>query len=235
MKKLIIFDMDGVLIDSEVVYHRFHPVFFKENLGITLTEAEIDGFTGVSSREIYTRYKALYQLPEDPETYVEREYDLLMEVFANLEPFPVIAGIPALLETLREAGFRLALSSSNQRRMVQLCLERSGLGSFFEHVLSGEDVPRAKPDPEIFLRQPAHFGLTPDDCVVIEDSTNGVKAAKAAGMFCVGFVNPNSGHQNLGPADWLVEAWTNETVGRLLALGQTQPMENGELLMENAQ
>jgi len=217
-KKLIIFDMDGVLIDSEVVYHRFHPVFFREHLGIHLMPEEIDGFTGVSSREIYTRYKALYNLPEEPETYVEREYDLLMGVFGSLEPFPVIAGIPALLETLRDAGFRLALSSSNQRRMVRLCLERSGLGDFFEHVLTGEDVPRAKPDPEIFLRQPLHFGFTPDDCVVIEDSTNGVKAAKAAGMFCIGFVNPNSGRQNLNPADWRVDAWTDAVVGRLLAL-----------------
>lgn len=221
VKKLLIFDMDGVLIDSEIIYHAFHPQFFRERLGITLTPDEVDRFTGVSSREIYAHYIALYNLPEAPEFYVNQEYDLLMEHFAALEPFPVIAGIPALLETLKASGFRLALSSSNQRRMVQLCLRRSGLERYFENVLSGEDVPRAKPDPEIFLRQAQHFGLSPDDCVVIEDSTNGVKAAKAAGMFCIGFVNPNSGHQDLTPADWHISIWDTATVERLLALGQT--------------
>ncbi|MCY7350425.1 MAG: HAD-IA family hydrolase [Cytophagaceae bacterium] len=220
MKKLFIFDMDGVLIDSEPIYHHFHPVFFRERLGITLTNDEVDRFTGVSSREIYAHYKALHNLPETTDYYVNQEYDLLMEHFANLPELPPIAGIPALLETLRGNGFRLVLSSSNQRRMVQLCLKRSGLESFFENVLSGEDVPRAKPDPEIFSRQAVHVGVSPDECVVIEDSTNGVKAAKAAGMFCIGFYNPNSGNQDLSPADWQVDAWTSPVVERMLTMGQ---------------
>jgi beta-phosphoglucomutase-like phosphatase (HAD superfamily) len=218
MKKLIIFDMDGVLIDSEQVYHRFHPIFFREHLGIHLTQAEIDGFTGVSSREIYMRYKERYpeHLPEEPTYYVEREYDLLMDLFGALEPFPVIAGVIELLETLRRQDLRLALSSSNQRRMVELCLDRSGLRPYFEVVLSGEDVARAKPDPALFRLQAERFGLSPDACLVIEDSTNGTKAAVAAGMTCAGFVNPNSGNQDLSRADWLVTEWTPETIADLL-------------------
>jgi beta-phosphoglucomutase len=218
MKKLIIFDMDGVLIDSEQLYHHYHPVFFREHLGIHLTQAEIDGFTGVSSREIYTRYKERYpdQLPEEPTYYVEREYDILMELFGALEPFPVIEGIVALLDALRDEGYRLALSSSNQRRMVELCLDRSGLRPYFERVLSGEDVARAKPDPALFSRQTELFGVPPEACLVIEDSTNGTKAAQAAGMDCVGFVNPNSGNQDLSRAFWLVDRWTPDTIAALV-------------------
>lgn len=218
MKKLIIFDMDGVLIDSEQIYHQHHPVYFRENLGIHLTQAEIDGFTGVSSREIFSRYKERYpeHLPQAPEYYVEHEYDILVELFGRLEPFPVIAGVVELLDALQVHGFRLALSSSNQRRMVELCLDRSGLRPYFERVLSGEDVARAKPDPELFSRQAEAFGFSPEACLVIEDSTNGTKAAQAAGMDCVGFVNPNSGNQDLSRSAWLVREWTPETIADLL-------------------
>lgn len=218
MKKLIIFDMDGVLVDSEHIYHRHHPVYFRENLGLSLTQAEIDGFTGVSSREIFSRYKGRYpdHLPHAPEHYVEHEYDGLMQVFGALEPFPVLAGVVNLLDALQAQGLRLALSSSNQRRMVELCLDRSGLRPYFERVLSGEDVARAKPDPELFSRQVEAFGLVPADCLVIEDSTNGTKAAQAAGIACVGFVNPNSGNQDLSRAEWLVTEWTPETIADLL-------------------
>lgn len=204
---LLIFDMDGVLIDSEPIYHQFHPIFFRDYLGITLTEEEIDGFTGVSSLEIHTRYKALYNLPEPPQVYVEQEYALLMEHFAALEPLPLINGIASVLENLKIRGYRLALSSSNQRQMVDLCLRKSGLGSYFQNVLTGQDVAHAKPDPEIFLKQAEFFNEEPHRCVVIEDSTNGCRAARAAGMFLVGFENPHSGRQDLSLADWRLDGW----------------------------
>ncbi|PQA60248.1 HAD family hydrolase [Siphonobacter curvatus] len=225
--KLVIFDMDGVLVDSEPIYHHFHPYFFENHLGIPLTQEEVDGLTGVASREIYSRYKALYpnQLPNAPEVYVEQEYDLLMEKFAALEPFPVIQGIPELLTTLQEQGFRRCVSSSNQRRMVNLCLERSGLKSYFENVYNGEDVARAKPDPEIFIKQSVYFGVAPEECLVIEDSTNGCRAAKAAGMPCVGYVNPNSGNQDLSLADWKIDAWDTAGITKLLTILKATNLE----------
>ena len=218
---LLIFDMDGVLIDSEPVYHAFHPVFFREHLGITLTEEEVDGFTGVSSLDIHTRYKALYHLPEPPQVYVQQQYAHLMRHFAALEPLPLLPGIEHVLQTLQQRGYRLALSSSNQREMVDLCLDKSQLRGYFENILTGQDVAHAKPDPEIFRKQAEFFGEMPERCVVIEDSTNGCRAAKAAGMFCVGFVNPNSGRQDLSLADWHLNAWLPDGLPAFLQLLET--------------
>ena len=220
MKKLIIFDMDGVLIDSEPIYNEFYPVFYRERLGIHLTSDDLDAMTGVATTETFARYKTLYNLPETPEYYTRQAYDLLLDQFANLPELPAIRGITEFLKLLKASNFHLAVSSSNQRQMVQLSLKRLGLDAFFENVLSGEDVPRAKPDPEIFSRQAVHFGVLPAECVVIEDSTNGVKAAKAANMFCIGFMNPNSGHQDLTLADWHVTEWTEPVVERVLTMGQ---------------
>jgi beta-phosphoglucomutase len=216
--KLVIFDMDGVLVDSETIYHQFHPYYFSTKLGIDLSQEEVDALTGVASREIYRHYKALYpeKLPLEAEVYVEQEYDLLMVKFATLNPFPVIDGIPELLEILQQQGYRIALSSSNQRRMVDLCLRRSGLSTYFENVLSGEDVAKAKPDPEIFVRQAEYFGVPVEECLVIEDSTNGCRAAKAAGMPCFGFINPHSGAQDLSLADWKTDRWDQESISTLL-------------------
>lgn len=218
--KLVIFDMDGVLVDSEPIYHHFHPYYFETQLGITLSQEELDNVTGVAPREIFGRFKTIYpdKLPEPAVVYVEREYDLLMEKFASLEPLPLVPGIAEVLATLQEQQIPMVLSSSNQRRMIELCLDRSGFRPYFQNILSGEDVPRSKPDPEIFLRQAAFYGVKPEECLVIEDSTNGCRAAKAAGMACLGYVNPNSGNQDLSLADWRIDSWNDASLSQLMTI-----------------
>ena len=105
---------------------------------------------------------------------------------------------------LYEKGYKMALASSNNRKAVDAVVERFNLDKYFNFIISGEDVSKASPDPEIFLTAANNMKVEPKECLVIEDATNGVMAAKAAGMKCIGFKNPNSGKQDLSQADLVV-------------------------------
>jgi HAD superfamily hydrolase (TIGR01509 family) len=98
----------------------------------------------------------------------------------------------------------MALASSSTQRVIDTVLEKLALVGVFDPVVSGEEVEHGKPAPDIFLRTAGLLEIPPETCLVIEDSANGVRAAKAAGMVCIGFRNPNSGAQDLSAADAIV-------------------------------
>ena len=104
----------------------------------------------------------------------------------------------------------LALASSSPRRIIDLFTSKTSTQSYFEFLLSGEEVPNGKPEPDIFLEAARRLGAAPAECVVIEDSANGVQAAVAAGMRCIGFQNPHSGTQDLKMADLVVDHFGKE-------------------------
>jgi HAD superfamily hydrolase (TIGR01509 family) len=110
-----------------------------------------------------------------------------------------------LIGFLKKAGFRLALATSSYTEYAQLVLEKLGIDSVFDKMVTGNDVSKGKPDPEIFLKAAEQLGVLPEECMVIEDSGFGVQAAKKAGMFCFGFRSPNSMNQDLSMADRIVD------------------------------
>ena len=202
--RAVIFDMDGVMVDSEPIYFESNRSVFAE-LGFTVSHDDYAQFVGLDAGRMWAQLKALHNLPHRVPELVGLEADGMVAGLqaAGLEPMP---GLLTLIDALRSRDRRLAVASSSTRRVIQTVLAKLRLEDAFDHVISGEDVELGKPAPDIFLLASNLLEIPPAECLVIEDSANGVRAAKAAGMRCIGFRNPNSGAQDLSPADAIVES-----------------------------
>lgn len=197
-----IFDMDGVLVDSEPVYMKQERDSYARH-GVVLDEAELSRFVGTTQRHMWSAIKTEYGLADSLHSLMSEHHRQLMGIL-NSAPLPPMSGVTELLGALNQAGIPCAVASSSPRELVELILRNAGLQPFFNEVVCGDDVKHSKPDPEIFLMAAKRLGIPPSSCVVIEDSAHGVAAAKAATMFCIGLLNPNSGQQNLSAADLCV-------------------------------
>lgn len=128
-----------------------------------------------------------------------------MEYLQSQTDEKLIDGVLFLLEGLKEAGFPIALASSASKENIQAVLKLFYIENFFQVIVSGNQVEKPKPSPDIFIYAASLLKVNPSDCIVIEDSNNGVKAAKTAGMRCIAFKNPNTGVQDLSIADTIVD------------------------------
>jgi HAD superfamily hydrolase (TIGR01509 family) len=215
-KPLVIFDMDGVLVDSEPVHLRLEREIFAR-LSLPVSEDEHHSYVGMSPRSMWTAIKSRYGLQQEVEALVAAEAAIKVREIANL-PLPAIDGVSQLLRTLREDGYELAIASSSPQALIDAVTEKLGWRQQFLHAVSGEAVGRGKPHPDIFLTTAAMCGRVPAQCVVIEDSSNGVRAALAAGMKCIGYVNRNSGSQDLRNADLVVDNFLAEGRRQIIEL-----------------
>jgi HAD superfamily hydrolase (TIGR01509 family) len=203
MKNTVIFDMDGVIVDTEPVHHFAYRQHFCQ-LGIEVTDDMYAGFTGGSTKNIYDKLKAHFNLSQDTQELVEAKRSLFNDAFDNKEDLFLIDGVETLIRDLFGNGMQLILASSSARVTIERIFKRFGLHRYFSHIVSGEDFPKSKPDPAIFNEAVRLSGQAKENCIVIEDSTNGVKAAKAAGIFTVGYVSANSKLQDLSQADLVI-------------------------------
>ena len=179
----VIFDMDGVIIDSEPLHSRLETQIFDE-LGITVSPGEHQSYLGTSSTQMFTKIKERHHLPQSVPALVENERRRFLELLTT-QGVPLISGIRPLLHRLAAAGFKLALASSAPHEQIDAVMEIGALTPFFPVRVSGDDVPMSKPHPEIFLRAAAALRARPEHCWVIEDSEAGVLAAERAGMRCI--------------------------------------------------
>ena len=199
----VIFDMDGVIIDSEPLHFRAEKRLFRE-LGIEIAVAEHQGYVGQTSRAMWGRIRRQYGLSLSLEELVAHSRRLIRELITAALPDLLIPGLTECLDYLRDRGLDLLLASSSEKALIELVLKKFDLEDYFPHRVSGDEVGRGKPAPDIFLLAAARAGISPAGCLVIEDSAHGVRAAKAAGMTCIGFKNPSSGSQDLSAADAVI-------------------------------
>jgi HAD superfamily hydrolase (TIGR01509 family) len=200
MKKCVIFDMDGVIIDSEPIHQECEKKLFGL-LGINIPEEEHNTMVGTTDEVMWSRISNLYSLPVQVPEIISLKKMMYMEQLKRevyIRPIPYVS---ELIFDLAEKGYYLALASSAPNEQIECVLGNLSVGGYFGAVVSGEDVENGKPHPEIFLKTASKAGFEPHECIVIEDSFNGVTAAKKAGMYCIGYINPNSGKQNLDKAD----------------------------------
>ncbi len=195
----VIFDMDGVLVDSEPLgMEAMRRVMARH--GVTYTEADNREFLGCTTLEECRTLKARHRLEADERDLTRQFVQTLVQLIREQSrPMP---GVPDVLARLQSAGYRMALASSAEPEVIDMNINRLDLARFFEVVVSGTEVPRGKPAPDIFLETARRLGLAPHGCLVVEDSRNGLLAAKAAGMACAVVPCASTCHQDFREADY---------------------------------
>ena len=203
MIKTVIFDMDGVIVDTEPVHHYAYNQHFKQ-LNIDVSPEMYATFTGNSTKNIFERLKVQFNLSDDVPTLVETKRNLFNEAFDSKEDLFLLDGVEDLIKDLHQNGMQLVLASSSATVTINKIFNRFGLHQYFTHIVSGEDFPKSKPHPAIF-QQAAFLAKTPvENCIVIEDSTNGILAAKSAGIYCIGYDSFHSKMQDYSMADRVI-------------------------------
>jgi HAD superfamily hydrolase (TIGR01509 family) len=203
MIQTVIFDMDGVIVDTEPV-HRFAYFQHFNELGITVPEEMYTSFTGLSTRNTYQKLKEQFEINFEVEELIQRKRAIFNDAFDTKADLELLEGVEHLIKDFNQNGMQLIVASSASKVTIDRVFTRFNLHQYFSHIVSGEDFPKSKPHPAIFEHAASLSAAPKESCIVIEDSTNGVKAAKAAGIFCVGYNSVHSKDQNLDLADVVV-------------------------------
>lgn len=203
--KYILWDMDGVLVNSEGQHYRawlrtFRHFYGLETVDFDIYKACIGCKPGVM-REIMLENFGIDM--DHPEVWAYYN-DMKREIEAE-EGFLATEKIGETLRTLKDLGYRMAVASSSPQIYIDKVVRGLSIEDCFDVLFSGERVKHSKPAPDTFLAAAAELHADASECVVVEDSENGTIAAKAAGMYCVGYQNPDSGSQNLMRADVVVD------------------------------
>ena len=195
----VIFDMDGVLLDSEPFICKAACMMFAE-LGLQVQPEDFRPFVGAGENRYVGGVAEKYSFPVEIDKVKKRTYDIYLEIIkGRLKPLP---GVNEFLTTCRRLGKKMALATSADDVKAEGNLREIGLPmSTFDAIVTGLPVTHRKPHPDIFITAARQMGLQPRDCLVVEDAGNGVAAARAAGCRCLALTTSFS-HEQLAGADW---------------------------------
>lgn len=199
----IIFDMDGVLVDSEPM----HVEAMREVLRpyrVPYTDEENERFFGFTDLEVFGALGARHDVLPDPRELTRRRAQILVRW--TRERSVAMPGVPEVPRQLAALGFRLAVASSSAPEVIEATVDVLGLAPLFEALVSGLEVGRGKPAPDVFVETARRLALPPRVCLVVEDSRNGLLAAKAAGMACAAVPCRATRHESFAEADWRLAA-----------------------------
>ena len=195
--------MDGVIVDTEPVHHYAYNQHFKQ-LKINVSPEMYASFTGNSTKNIYERLKEIFNLTQDIPSLVETKRNLFNDAFDKKEDLFLLDGVEDLIKDLHKNGMQMVLASSSANVTIERIFNRFNLHQYFTYKVSGEDFPKSKPHPAIFLKAAELSKTNVENCVVIEDSTNGIKAANSAKIFCIGYKSLHSKMQDYSTADMII-------------------------------
>lgn len=208
MIRYIIFDMDGVLINSEPIHYEIWKRIFREE-GLEIDFEHYKGCIGSTVTVLYDLIEAGYGVDFHEKLSLKDRFAELKSQYIKEKGIPQIEGVKEVLKLLKAKGYHLAVASSSPQDYIELCTKNIEIDKYFDILYSAERVARPKPFPDVFLAVAEAMQARPEECLVIEDSYNGSHAAKAAGMKCLGFANPDSGEQDLSAADRIFYPFTN--------------------------
>lgn len=219
-----IFDMDGLLIDTEPIWRRSEIEIFGE-LGLHLTEEQCMQTMGVRVAEIvqlwYSRHP--WEGPSCAEVTRRIYASVIEHVLSEGQPMP---GVLDALRTVRDRGLVCGIASSSSEILIRAVVERLGIGEYIQMICSADNEAEGKPHPAVYLTAARRLGVSPEQCVAFEDSPNGVLSAKAAGMLCI--VVPDrylAGDPRMACADVRLESleqFSSETLDALAMQGSTR-------------
>jgi len=199
-----IFDMDGVLVDSYQAHFKSWQAVAAEE-GLTVGEADFAAQFGRTSREMIAGWWGEGRYSEEEIARLDdRKEGVFREILSA--DFPAMPGAVDLLEALHRAGFALGVGSSGPPENIELVLRRLQAGRLFGAVVTGNDVTRGKPDPQVFLTAAGRLAVSPGHSAVVEDAVPGVAAARAAGMASVGFASTGHTRQELAAAELVIDS-----------------------------
>lgn len=199
----VIFDMDGVIIDSEEIHKKAYYETFNA-VDITVTEDLYKTFTGSSTINAFEKLVKHFKLNEKPENLVLDKRKRYVSFFENDPNLQLVNGAEEIINYLFNKGITLVLASSSAMVNINRVFNRFDLQKYFSAKISGADLTASKPHPEIFEKAVLLGKTEKRNCIVIEDSDNGIKAANDAGIFVVGYDNPLSENQTLENADAVI-------------------------------
>lgn len=203
MLEAVIFDMDGVIINSEPLHYEANQKLF-DKLGFSVPSTEYSNYIGISNEKMWEDLKSKYELNENLQDLTERQKEHTHKFIQENMNGNEIPGIKKILEELKDMNIKTAVASSSSKDLIETVIKGFDLCEYFDVLVSGEEVKNGKPNPDIFQLASKRLKVNIKNCIVIEDSTNGVKAAKEAGAKCIGFNNPDSPGQSLKKADIII-------------------------------
>jgi len=199
----VIFDMDGVIIDSELLHKKAYYETFV-SLGLNVSEELYKSLTGASTINVFQNLISHFDLDEDADALVLDKRRRYVEFFENDPTLHLVDGVEDLIKYLYSKDITLVLASSSSMPNIERVFNRFDLNKYFKGKISGADLVLSKPHPEIFNKAAELAKTEKERCIVIEDSDNGVKAANDAGIFVFGYKNPMAADQTLENADKVI-------------------------------
>lgn len=210
--KACIFDMDGVLVSTEI-YHFKAWKRLAETLGFSIDEKFNENLKGVSRTvclDLILQHGGIKKTQAEKDMLAAQKNTWFLEYVKNeITPANVYPGVIDFLTELKSQGYRTAIGSASKN--APLLIKKLGIKQYFDAIVDGNMITKAKPNPEVFLKGAELIGVAPQYCVVFEDAKSGVEAAKNGGMYCIGVGSP----QNLSQADFCISNFTQMNIARL--------------------
>ncbi|MDO7908300.1 HAD family hydrolase [Paenibacillus sp. JX-17] len=225
--KAVVFDFDGLILDTETAWFRaFSQVLLEYNM-----ELGMDVFSqgiGTHGSTLQDHIESVLEQPGIYREIAQKAYEIHKTEVAELQERE---GVREYLESARQQGLKIGLATSSNREWIERFLQRLGLLDYFEQIRTSDDVELVKPDPELYVQVVAALGVEPHEALAFEDSLNGLKAAKAAGLSCVIVPNPVTANLAFEHYDLRLQSMLDQPLEQLIGqlndslAGQIQPQE----------
>ena len=206
--KAVLFDMDGVIVDTEPLHRKAYFGMFK-HYGMDVSENLFSTFTGRTTDSVCLELIGKFGLNADKQELVKKKREIFKDLFDNDPEFDLLPGVKKLIQHYFDNNIKLVLASSASTITIEMVFNKFNLDPFFIGKISGADLKESKPHPEIFLRAAKIANEPIEHCMVIEDSTNGIEAASAAGIFCVAYQSAHSKSQIYDKAQLLITDYSD--------------------------
>jgi len=212
--KAVIFDMDGVLIDSEPLHYLIEREIF-EKLGLDVSPEIHRTYLGTATDFMYLDLIARFGLSKSIQDLLKLDELFRCEYFSSLPSLALNPGVRLILNELRNAGIKLGVATSSSPAIANILLERGEIKSYFEVVMTTSEAGKSKPEPLVYQAAAIKLGVEPNECLVFEDSPNGLLAAKRAGMTCTVLRTETVSAEELVLADFSIGSFEEITLDQL--------------------